>query len=247
MNINKHADGYTLSRHKNGISLNTDTRNLKDPAHTTSEVFDIPVNCYILDKTSSFIDLNEQTAMSCGYQTRQNALGKSVKYISSKHYAECIASNDKAIMHSQQGTCFNETHIREADEKDIHALSIKYPLYINDRVCGIFGYSLIYDLHDISSISTQLATLFTNNILNLGIAPQHILRGKTINGVYFDHADMHILQCMIRGKTAKQIAQKVQLSHRTVEHRIERMKQRSKSSSKSELIDFVFDDVLQGS
>ncbi|WP_245512320.1 helix-turn-helix domain-containing protein [Rhizobium leguminosarum] len=49
----------------------------------------------------------------------------------------------------------------------------------------------------------------------------------------FDHS---VLQLLYEGLSAKEIAQQVEISHRTVEHRIERMKARIGARTISQLV-----------
>ncbi len=54
--------------------------------------------------------------------------------------------------------------------------------------------------------------------------------------------EMLTANLLIRGKTAKEIARILGLSHRTIEHRIERMKLKFDACNKSQLIEILLSD-----
>lgn len=56
--------------------------------------------------------------------------------------------------------------------------------------------------------------------------------------------EMQTASLLIRGKTAKEIARILGLSHRTIEHRIERMKLKFEASNKSQLIEILLSHPL---
>ena len=57
--------------------------------------------------------------------------------------------------------------------------------------------------------------------------------------------EMLTARLLVRGKTAKEIGRILGLSHRTVEHRIERMKLKLQASNKSHLIEILLSHALE--
>lgn len=63
--------------------------------------------------------------------------------------------------------------------------------------------------------------------------------------MHFDQREREILYWLVRGQTAKHIARKLGVSHRTVEHRLEKIKFKLNVTSRAELIDKVIDWLLE--
>nr|WP_245472673.1 helix-turn-helix transcriptional regulator [Rhizobium leguminosarum] len=63
---------------------------------------------------------------------------------------------------------------------------------------------------------------------------------------HVDEIDHAVLQLLYQGFSAKEIAQQVEISHRTVEHRIERMKARIGARTISQLVALSIASGLTG-
>lgn len=65
-----------------------------------------------------------------------------------------------------------------------------------------------------------------------------------VHGQEITRSEMKILNLLIRGKTAKEIGERLYLSKRTVETYLDRVKDKFNVSTKSQLVDLVFDYVV---
>jgi DNA-binding CsgD family transcriptional regulator len=112
-------------------------------------------------------------------------------------------------------------------------MSFKQPLYDRyNTVIGIFGLSFILNAQNeflISLITTKLAL---NQTLHDCIYQKNELKKYKLTARQLD-----CLYYLVQGKTAKQIANLLQLSYRTVEHHISAIKTKYRCGSRSELIE----------
>ncbi|PDT30781.1 hypothetical protein CO660_05415 [Rhizobium sp. L9] len=67
-----------------------------------------------------------------------------------------------------------------------------------------------------------------------------------VGDMHADETDHGILQALYRGLSAKEIAQQVELSHRTIEHRIERMKAKTGARTIPQLVALTIASQLMG-
>jgi DNA-binding CsgD family transcriptional regulator len=211
---------------------------------TVSAMLRLPVNFYFMNGDSILMKINERTAQTCGYVSRQDAIGKSVRNVSKRATAQYIIKNDREIVCTQSFKVTTETYTR-LDDVDLTAISIKFPWYANENLVGILGCSILMGYDDAVLLTDAITLLMQTGLL----APPHqathlILPGWQCDTVYFNQREADILYHLVRGKTAKTIARIVGVSHRTVEHRLEQIKIKLGVSSKSELIEKVIDQFI---
>jgi len=84
-------------------------------------------------------------------------------------------------------------------------------------------------------MTEALALLIQTGLLGPSLNPASaLLPGLQCGDIYLDRRDRDILFLLTRGKTAKETAKILSLSHRTIEHRLEKIK--FNVTCKSELI-----------
>lgn len=204
---------------------------------SVSNMLRMPMNFYFMDADSTMVKMNDMTALTCGYLSAQDGIGKSLRDVSKRDsYAEIFA-NDRAVMRTQTSKISTETYTRH-DDRELTAISIKYPWYQANHIMGVFGCSILLGYEDAPTLHEALSLLMTTGLL-AGNLP-----GWDFNGVYFDQRDKDILYLLVRGKTAKNIAKILGLSHRTIEHRLEAIKQKLGTPTKSELIERIVDQFI---
>ncbi len=116
-------------------------------------------------------------------------------------------------------------------------LSVKLPVYINNKIAGLLGCSLPIGMQGCTSLSCFLTTLIKMELIN----HSKQLPGFEFENYYFSKRENEILHYTVRGKTAKQIGRIFKISFRTVERHIENIKIRTNIHNKSELIEKFFD------
>lgn len=104
------------------------------------------------------------------------------------------------------------------------------------------GYSLRVDTNSLNNFSHALAQLMSTGLLHsLDNSSQSLLANIQMNDVYLSKREMDVMKELVRGKTARKIAELLSISKRTVEMHISNIKFKNNCSSKSELIDKFFD------
>lgn len=235
-------DEWEMQRWRQGVKLikpNAASYANASP-NTVKNIMNLPMNIYFMDTDSCMRKVNEQTAKTCGYISSANAIGKSIRDVSKKETANRIIKNDREIISNRLSKVTTETYTR-LDDIDLTAISLKFPWYQDDDVIGIMGCSILVDQQNITSLSETLELLIHTGLLMPSQAVNPSLPGLLIDDVYFDERDQQIIYLTVRGKTAKSIARLIGISHRTVEHRIEKIKLKLSVSTRSELIDKVID------
>lgn len=224
---------------------------LADPnPHTAvdhvASVFNImrmPMNFYFMDRGSHMIKMNDVTALTCGYLSAEDGVGKSLRDVGKCASTEQILANDREVMHTLSCKVSTESYTRH-DDIELTAISIKYPWLQNNQAIGVFGCSILLGYAGAPSLHDALSALMQTGLLMTHIDQTSKLPGWDFNGVYFDQRDKDILYLLVRGKTAKNIAKQMGLSHRTIEHRLESIKHKLGTSSKSELIERIVDQFI---
>ncbi len=203
----------------------------------------MPVNFYFMDSGSYMIKMNNITALTCGYLSAEDGVGKSLRDVSKRDTFEAIIANDQEVMRTQSCKISTETYTRH-DDLELTAISIKYPWLRDDHVAGVFGCSILLGYDGTPALHEALSLLLQTGLLMPHVNPTNKLPGWDFNGIYFDQRDKDILYLLVRGKTAKNIARILGLSHRTIEHRLEAIKHKLGTSSKSELIERIVDQFI---
>jgi DNA-binding CsgD family transcriptional regulator len=236
-----------IQSHQQGITLaNPDSS--WPPSHqraSVGHILSLPLNMYFMDHNSVMQRMNDATAETNGYLSPQDAIGKSIRNVASRESARLILENDRAIIRSRNFQVLPE-YLTRLDDVELTALSIKFPWYQGDAVVGILGCSILLDEDGAPSLTQALTMLIQAGLLSPAIKTT-VTSGKRcpqFAGVIFDQRDTDILYLLVRGKTAKNIARQLQLSHRTVEHRLEVIKHKLVVSSKSELIEKIIDQFI---
>lgn len=134
------------------------------------------------------------------------------------------------------------------DERDFQAVSIKLPWYNDDnRLVGVFGISFPYGGSASLSIAQSLTLIAETGLLGIESQAQNLtnmMPGFTVDSVYLSKRETQCLYYLVRGKTNKGIANKLDISTRTVEHYVENIKYKMGVFSKSELIEKTIDSIV---
>ena len=103
----------------------------------------------------------------------------------------------------------------------------------SNHIVGVFGCTVVIGLQPL----TQTLQL----INKIGLLRSTYTNNKLNDASIFSNRETEVLQQLVRGKSAKQIADCLYISKRTVEHHIENMKIKAQCSSKYELIELYGD------
>ena len=204
--------------------------------YSVKEVLDFPCNAFFLSVDSVILNINQFNAYACGFDSTQQAIGKTAIDCLSKKDAAKVTASDKAVLSSNHVVIVNDV-VTSADEELMNFLTIKAPVYNKDsRIAGIFGFSI--------NLSTQPLAESITLIQNLGIltgASNVIQSSYKIDMSIFTKRQMDIIYYLIRGRTAAEIAAQLKLSRRTVENYIAGIKDMLNVKTRSELINILVD------
>jgi DNA-binding CsgD family transcriptional regulator len=229
-----------VQRIGNGVQLAPQTL-INNPNSRLDAIMRLPMNFYFMDRDSVMVRMNEHTALTSGYVSATDAVGKSIRDVSDRATISSILENDRKVVNKNISIVSSESYTR-FDGSELSAISFKFPWVLNNVIAGIFGCSILLGADLSTSLPESLALLIQTGMLkpdNLAAIP-----GVTIGSQYFDHRDHDILRLLVRGNTAKQIAKRLGLSFRTIEHRLSVIKDKLQVQSKSELIELIIDEIL---
>jgi len=209
--------------------------------YSLSAMAEIPLNFYLYDLDNHVQFSNEQNTRLCGWDSSKEFLGKHVSQLIETKSANQLIHNNRMIQKANAFKIIDE-YLIQPDSMHFNALTLKFP-WLNDknRVIGIIGFSIPFMQDDKASLAPSLSLLVTMGLLNAPISHQpSSLPGLIIDNTYFSKRETEVLFHLVRGKTAKQIGEKLGISARTVETHSGNAKNRIGAQSKSELIERIF-------
>ncbi len=229
---------YLLTYYKNGIRvIPPEKSSLDSTDRTISQILKLKYNIYFHDLDMKIREVNEPGWQKTGWISRADAINQSVtKPCTCKTLRNKVRINELRVINEQKTYYFDE-HAILANEEELHAISIKMPWYDEeDNLRGIFGCSLLSN--NITNLELVKSISEINNLFVLrNIHPTK----NSIKPFNFSQRQNELLYWYRRGKDTREIAKIMSLSYRTVEHYIINIKDKIGVNTKSELLDFLFD------
>ncbi|HEV2614577.1 MAG TPA: helix-turn-helix transcriptional regulator [Gammaproteobacteria bacterium] len=227
-----------VQRYKQGIQLVKPRVNAESITQKRIvNLYQLPLSIYFSNAESLVVDGNRIAAEMVGESSIDKVRGKKPREYLGRHYEAQIVKNNDAIIRSPSMTVLDESGVR-ADDFLLQALSFKFPWYYENNVIGIMGCSIKIDAMSLHNFGHAFLALMSTGLLNTTQLPINIR-----HDIYFSRREEEVLAQLVRGKTAKQIGEKLNLSPRTIESYIENMKIKTNCQSKFELIDKFIDEV----
>lgn len=218
--------------YKNGVRL--ESPDSISRGTSVSDLLNLPFCVYFTDFDTRNYALNETTAEICGYDSKENAIGKTLFQVLDHKVVEKIKYNYKKMSEAKNKLILEE----ECERKDgfnYSTLSIKLPWYnTNQTIQGALGFTIILGQQSLSDSLRKINQLKLLDIIDLTqwIAPR-IFENK----IYLTQRELECIQFYAYGKSAKQVASILTISSRTVETHLANIKRKFKVNSKSELIE----------
>lgn len=189
-----------------------------------NDLLKLPSNIGVFwkDVKGHYLGCNDVVAEICKLKSRHDIVGKlDCDLPMQQEEATSLSNGDKKVIQSGAGTQFQYCITQE--NETLEFLTFKAPLYDSKgNVIGIYGidsYLSNDKLHDfVRKMSIQPTTL------------------KQYVSAEFSKRKIDILYYLVIGMTAKQMAPKLGISHRTIEHHIENLRKYFSTQSRSELI-----------
>jgi len=200
---------------------------------TVGEVLDYPCNVYFLNSESVIENINESSVEICGYDSIADAMGRSVHDLLAPKDAIISINDDKEVLSTKRIKLY-EHSMEVLGLSSMNCFSVKVPVFNkSNHIVGVFGCTVVIGLQPL----TQTLQL----INKIGLLRSTYTNNKLNDASIFSNRETEVLQQLVRGKSAKQIADCLYISKRTVEHHIENMKIKAQCSSKYELIELYGD------
>lgn len=213
------------------------------PYFRIGQVLNFPCNVYFLNTESIIQNINEHSAHSCGYHSIRDAIGRTVFDVLPNEEAINLTRIDKEVLRTNHVKICDDT-MTGKDGTRMQFLTIKSPVYHprNNNIIGVFGCSVLLGQHPIAesiALMTQLGLLYPTHRAQINRNTTSASHEASINSYnyYLTKRELEVLSHLTRGKTAKEIGHRLNISFRTVQHHIENIKSKTNSLSKSELID----------
>lgn len=224
-----------IAPHLHGVRL---SRPGKRDAEGTSvgDALGFPCNVYFLNAQSAIQNINECSALSSGFHSIEDALGRTVFDVLTIDNACLITDVDREVMRTRQIKISDDIMVRN-DGESMNFLTVKTPVYSDDNnIIGVFGCSVMIPqqpLADSLTLITKIGMLSSLSQETLG----NIIFNMKVGDIFFTRRQSEVIHYYIRGRNARQIAEVMGLSRRTVEKYLDNIKQKMNVTSKIELID----------
>lgn len=229
---------FQIYRYGQGIKLiNHLHKNDNDGINTGHEIanlFDLPLCIHFSDQDNRIQLLNLTTAETCGFVSIKDAIGRSLQDVSEKNCALRVYHNCNEVMSSKRFKIYEE-YVTRNDEVINHCISVKLPWYDEyNNVIGVFGCTVAIGKQSLIDLLMKLSEL---GILNPLIStPRENLAYSLLDDFKLSKRQSECLKYLIEGNTSKEIAQKVHLSTRTVEHYLDTVRKKLGCRSRLDLI-----------
>lgn len=232
---------------QNGVQLIAPEGKKNNNLLNLKALYQLPLSIFFLNVDGSQYEsvndfhfqsvIGETSHLSCA----KDLNGKSVAAVHSKE-SELLIRNSRVVSAYKKVSLFEEGTIR-SDGSEYLGYTFKFPCYDrNHQVNGILGVTISVakgpknQLSLVESLNLVIASGLFSSQTSIAYMNNFILPNK-IAGVHLSQQQLKCLRLLVRGKTAKMIAQELGISPRTVESYCEQIKLKFNVSSKSELID----------
>ncbi|RYW88249.1 LuxR family transcriptional regulator [Legionella pneumophila] len=226
MNI---SNEFVFSRYKKGIVL-LPPETMTETAHLSVEnILKQPFSIYFVKGNDcSLGKINSTCAQNCGFDSEFSAIGKIASDFLNKESAHFAVAVDKTVM-VQETVNICEHMLEHNEGTSYQYLTIKSPWYQQQNVVGVFGCSIMLGLHPLAESLQCIAELglLSANVFKTVVAKDRASLSKQ---------ELSLAKLLITGLTAKEMAKRVNLSHRTVETYLINIKAKLQCKNKTELV-----------
>lgn len=206
-----------ICRYNNGIKLmqNQDGNS----QHTVADALKLPFPVYF-NSNQIILKCNELCAEANGFISVKDNIGeKWFKPYKRKTVVESLKNEHDVIKNNKYKII--EDIFQRKDDVNLHVLSFKMPWYnINNEIIGLFGFSIFLGRQQpIGESLSLIAELGFLNLANNSL-PKKNIEYCFHNNDILSKLSLREQQCLkyfIKGKTAKETANLIGLSYRTVE------------------------------
>lgn len=225
-----------VERYRHGFRIVESQSDLMQTPNSLVSLFDLPVSVYFYDADSNFVKINERCAKLIDAVSEADAVDKNPANFCSREFSDKIFAIDDSVIRNKSTHIIEEIGYR-ADDFLIQALAVKLPWYVDDKIIGLLGLSIQTDRNSVAEFAERMLCVLATGLLGQSENIKSIVMPKNLdNDIYLSKREEEILSHILRGCSAKMIADRLGLSKRTIEHHIENIKLKSNCASKYELI-----------
>lgn len=234
---------WQISKYKQGVKLIAPDHPQQKhilTQHTVAGLLDLPFGFYFLDDVSATRLMNEESAEACGFDSVNDAYGRTLFDVSSEDSAKNLIDNCSTVVRTARKEIFDEENIRK-DGAILQFLSLKMPWYnADDNVIGVVGCSIVLGKHSLAHSLKQITQIGLLDSQQLSTLSNPF----SINNIHLTPREMTCLKLTVKGYTAKRVAKELGISNRTVEEYLTNIRIKAGASSKSELIEMTIDSFI---
>jgi DNA-binding CsgD family transcriptional regulator len=202
------------------------------------EIYDSSITTYFQSTECRIIGANEATAEFNGANSIRDLIGLDAHDIWNNEAACKMQSSGQHVMCNETLQISDFSALRSADESYLHMISFKLPWYEQEKVIGVFGMTLELNTRSPGEFAMNLTRIIATGLINSSqLSTLQALPQATNDQVYLSKREMDILKLLVKNLTAKQIAERLFISKRTVENYLANIKLKFNCDSKFELIE----------
>lgn len=201
------------------------------------DFFNLPCHVYIKDKKGVYKESNDYLALNVGLTKGDEIIGAKDFDFCPPQCASTYLVNDQITIVKEATQIFSE-EIAYVNKPNTTCVSYKTPLILkNGKVDGVIGLSFLLsditeeDVWNENPLAKLLLTFTNNNLIK-----QELTQEQTNLIASLTAKQRQVFFQVLQGKTAKEIANHLNLSKRTIEAHIDMIKLRMNCYNKRNLI-----------
>jgi len=231
-----------IRRYSSGVKLIKPSKTtLSNDLSSVANSLRLPFNVCFMNTGSELLNMSEAMVEAFNFSSEKATVGKTPLDLIPNIFANRLIANNKNVMQVNKIKIIEENAILDGGNY-MQCISVKSPWYDdNNKIAGIFCCAISLSQQDLDVSLPMIAKLGLFDSSRLNSKNTYILPGSKIAGIYLSQREMQCLQLCMRRKTAKETANILGLSHRTIEYYLRNIMQKLKVTSKRELIDKAMD------
>jgi DNA-binding CsgD family transcriptional regulator len=226
-----------IKPHLNGLQLLHGEDCAHSDLHRLSHLYDSPMSVYVMGRDSRGVSSNECAVQLNSGGSLDDLIGRSAHEFWEKEAAANMIASDQFVINSQNLHITDDSCDRLYDDKHIPMITFKMPLYQEADVVAVFGFTLQIDVNNLTNLAAQLAIIADIGLIQPGqLNKLRPTNDECKNLQYYTKRELEVLSYVVYGYPAREIALRMKISKRTVEHHIENIKTKANCKNKYELI-----------
>lgn len=233
---------FLIQPYQKGVRLVRPTAKSNGAELSISKLNGLSVQASFTNLENKFIAVNERVIEVLGVTSVNDCAGNTPGTFLGKEFAPKVMKNYQEVIHTKTLKIIEECGSR-IDDFPLQAISFRYPWFYEKKVVGAFNISILINQPAIQNFAVSMTEVLATGLLGETIEVPKL----QADSVYFTSRENEILRFLLKGFTAKNIANSLVISKRTVEHHIENMKHKACCNSTIELINKYYNKLIDDS